>query len=148
MGLQQMVSTPEGDILANIHHMDWLDVGGGTSFKVLRACRRSGGWALYVKMEPGAAFQPHRHQGTGQFFITKGELLYEVGSAPEGTYGFEPLFAEHFVARCEVPTEMLFIGDGAVTYFKEDKTVDYVFDAETLIALVEGTATLDIGAAE
>jgi hypothetical protein len=40
---------------------------------------------------------------------------------------------------------MLFLGSGAVTYFKPDGSVDYVFDAETLIALVEGGVTLDIG---
>ncbi len=137
--------TEEGDILANIHAMSWLEVGGGTRFKVLRACRVTGDWALYVHMEPGAAFQPHRHQGPGQFFITKGELLYEVGKAPEGTYGFEPIFAEHSQARCEIETEMLFLGSGAVTYFKEDGTVDYVFDAESLIGLAQGDTQLDIG---
>lgn len=139
-------TTKDGDVLAYTPDMQWLDVGGGTRFKVLRACRRSGEWALYVNMQPGAAFQAHRHQGTGQFFITKGRLLYEVGEAPAGTYGFEPIFAEHVEARCEEETEMLFIGSGAVTYFKDDKTIDYVFDAESLIALAEGTGTLDIGA--
>ena len=145
MALSEFQVSEQGDILANINDMEWLDVGGGTCFKVLRACRQTGAWALYVKMDPGAGFQPHRHQGTGEFFITKGELLYDVGSAPAGTYGFEPLFAEHFEARCEIETEMLFIGQGAVTYFKEDKSVDYVFDAETLIALVEGNTEIDIG---
>lgn len=134
-----------GDVLANIHSLPWLDVGGGTRFKVLRACRVTGDWALYVHMQPGASFQPHRHQGKGEFFITRGELLYEVGRAPAGTYGFEPIFSEHFEARCEVETEMLFLGSGAVTYLKDDKSVDYVFDAETLIALAEGAAELDIG---
>ena len=138
-------TTEQGDILANIHTLPWLDVGGGTRFKVLRACNTTGEWALFVNMEPGAAFQAHRHQGTGQFFITKGELLYEVGSAPEGTYGFEPVFAEHFEARCEVETEMLFIGAGAVTYFKEDGSIDYVFDATSLMQLAEGAIELDIG---
>jgi hypothetical protein len=137
--------TEQGDILANIHTLPWLEVGGGTRFKVLRACRITGDWALFVNMEPGASFQPHRHQGPGQFFITRGELLYEVGSAPAGTYGYEPVFAEHFEARCEIETEMLFIGTGAVTYFKQDKSVDYVFDAESLIRLVEGANDLDIG---
>lgn len=135
----------QGDILANIHSMPWLEVGGGTRFKVLRACRVTGDWALYVNMEPGAAFQSHRHQGVGQFFVTKGELLYEVGSAPAGTYGFEPVFAEHAQARSEVETEMLFLGSGAVTYFKPDGSVDYVFDAESLIGLVEGGSQLNIG---
>ena len=139
-------TTEAGDILANIHDMEWLDVGGGTKFKVLRACRKTGDWALYVNMQPGASFQAHRHQGNGEFFVTKGELIYDVGSAPVGTYGFEPIFAEHFDAHCKVETEMLFLGRGAVTYFKEDnKTVDYVFDAETLIDLVAGTTKLDIG---
>lgn len=137
--------TEQGDILANIHRMQWLEVGGGTRFKVLRACPVTGEWALFVNMEPGASFQPHRHQGPGQFFVTKGELLYDVGSAPEGTYGFEPVFAEHYSARCEVETEMLFIGSGAVTYFKEDKSIDYVFDATSLIQLAEGAIELDIG---
>ncbi len=135
----------QGDILANVHTLPWLEVGGGTRFKVLRACPVTGDWALFVNMEPGAAFQSHRHQGVGQFFITKGELLYEVGSAPEGTYGFEPVFAEHAQARCEVETEMLFLGSGAVTYFKPDGGIDYVFDAQTLIGLVSGEAHLDIG---
>ncbi|MFT6287248.1 MAG: anti-sigma factor ChrR (cupin superfamily) [Halieaceae bacterium] len=135
----------QGDILANIHTLPWLEVGGGTRFKVLRACRTTGDWALFVNMEPGASFQPHRHQGPGQFFITKGELLYEVGSAPEGTYGFEPVFAEHSEARCEIETEMLFLGCGAVTYFKEDRSIDYIFDAESLLSLIEGEVELDIG---
>ncbi len=135
----------KGDILANIHNMPWLEVGGGTRFKVLRACRVTGDWALFVNMAPGAAFQPHRHQGAGQFFVTKGELLYEVGSAPAGTYGFEPIFSEHAEARCEIETEMLFLGSGAVVYFKEDGSVDYVFDAESLIGLAEGAVELDIG---
>jgi hypothetical protein len=137
--------TEQGDILANIHTLPWLEVGGGTRFMVLRAWRTMGDWAIFVNMAPGEWFQPHRHLGPGQFFITRGELLYDVGSAPEGTYGFEPTFAEHFSARCEIETEMLFLGSGAVTYFKEDKSIDYVFDAESLIRLVEGTIDLDIG---
>ena len=138
-------TTNQGDILANIHTLPWLEVGGGTRFKVLRACMVTGEWAMYVNMEPGASFQPHRHQGWGQFFVTKGELLYEVGSAPAGTYGYEPLFAEHFSARCEVETEMLFLGSGAVSYFKQDMTIDYIFDAQSLAGLRDGTVALDIG---
>ena len=80
-----MAITPAGDILANINEMEWLDVGGGSYFKVLRLCEKTGQWVLYVRMEPGARFQPHRHEGWGQFFITKGELIYDVGSAPAGT---------------------------------------------------------------
>lgn len=138
-------TTPEGDLLADIHAMDWLDVGGGTKFKVLRLCEHTGQWALYVHMAPGARFQAHRHEGTGQFFVTKGELIYDAGSAGPGTYGFEPIFAVHVNAHCIVETEMLFLGEGAVTYFDEDGNVDYVFNVQMLKAAVSGGQQLDIG---
>lgn len=138
-------STDFGDILANIHEMRWHDVGGGTAFKVLRADVKTNEWVLYVHMAPGARFQGHRHLGNGAFFVTKGELKYEVGTAPAGTYGFEPVFSEHFAAGCDVETEMLFMGQGAVAYFKDDnETIDFVFDAETLVGLVEGATTFDV----
>ena len=132
-----MALTPAGDILANINEMEWLDVGGGSYFKVLRLCEKTGQWVLYVRMEPGARFQPHRHEGWGQF-------IYDVGSAPAGTYGFEPIFAVHHEAGCEVETEMLFMGEGAVTYFTPDGGIDYVMNVQTLKAVTEGTAELDV----
>lgn len=141
-----IVTTPDGDVLVDIHAMDWLDVGGGTKFKVLRLCEQTGSWALYVNMAPGARFQAHRHEGTGQFFITKGELKYDVGSAKPGTYGFEPVFGVHLNAHCEEETEMLFLGQGAVTYFDDTGNVDYVFNVKVLKDALAGKQQLDIGA--
>ena len=37
-----ITTTPEGDLLANIHELEWLDVGGGTQFKILRLCEKTG----------------------------------------------------------------------------------------------------------
>ena len=139
-----ITTTPAGDILANVNELDWLDVGGGTQFKVLRICEKTGQWALYVHMDPGAQAQAHRHEGTGQFFILSGELIYDVGSAPAGTYSLEPVFAEHRHAHCLVETEMLFLGDGAVTYFTPEGEIDYVFNAMSLKAAQEGAAQLNI----
>ena len=62
-----IITTPAGDLLANIHELEWLDVGGGTQFKILRICEKTGQWALYVHMDPGARFQAHRHEGTGRY---------------------------------------------------------------------------------
>lgn len=139
-----MHTTPAGDVLADTTKMDWLDVGGGTQFKVLRLCEVTGEWALYVHMDPGARFQAHRHEGTGQFFVTKGELLYDVGRAGVGTYGFEPVFGVHTEARCEVETEMLFLGQGAVTYFDENGNIDYVFNVQSLKSALAGAAQLNL----
>lgn len=145
MSQKGIYTTPEGDLLANTNEMDWLDVGGGTQFKILRLCEITGSWALYVHMDPGARFQAHRHEGNGQFFVTKGELIYDVGRAVPGTYGYEPVFAVHVDAYCEVETEMLFLGQGAVTYFDADGNVDYVFNVKMLQEAQAGTHALDIG---
>ena len=67
-----------------------------------------------------------------------------MGSAPAGTYGFEPIFAVHHEAGCEVETEMLFMGEGAVTYFTPDGGIDYVMNVQTLKAVAEGSAQLDV----
>lgn len=140
-----ITTTPVGDIIADTEQMDWLEVGGGTRFKVLRACEETGQWALYVNMEPGARFQAHRHEGPGQYFVTKGELIYDAGRATPGTYGYEPVFAVHVDAHCEIETELLFLGEGAVTYLTESGEVDYVFNVQMLKAAMGGSAELDIG---
>jgi len=44
-----------------------------------------------------------------------------------------------------VATEMLFLGEGSVTYFTPEGDIDYVFNAKSLLAAQEGTAQLDIG---
>ena len=139
-----ITTTPAGDLLANIQELEWLDVGGGTQFKILRICEKTGQWALYVHMAPGSRFQAHRHEGTGQFFILSGELIYDVGTAPAGTYGFEPVFAEHSDAHCVMETEMLFLGEGAVTYFTPEGEVDYVFNAMTLKAAQERATQINL----
>ena len=56
----------------------------------------------------------------------------------------EPIFAVHHDAKCEVETEMLFMGEGAVTYFTPEGDIDYVLNAQTLKALTEGAAELDV----
>ena len=137
-----------GDILVDTTKTEWVDGGGGSKFQILRTCNKTGEWVLYVNMQPGAGFQAHRHEGTGQFFITKGELIYDVGRAGVGTYGFEPVFAEHFRARCEVETEFLNIGQGAVTYYKEDGSIDYVLNAMDFMKLGEREIEVDVGKKE
>ena len=138
------INSDAGDIIKDTNKMESIEVGGGSRFKVLRACLKTGDWTLYVQMDPGAAFQAHRHQGSGEFFITKGELIYDIGKAPAGTYGFEPVYAEHFDAKCEELTEMYFSGRGSVTYFDKDKNIDWILDSEWLHKLSLGEVELDV----
>lgn len=121
-----------GDLIVNINDAPSYQLGQGTTVKLLRYSEETGDWVLWVVMEPGAVFAPHWHLGHGQYFVTKGELIYDVGSAPAGTYGYEPIGSRHSEARCEVETEYLFLGHGAVAFTDEENAVRFVLNHEFL----------------
>lgn len=133
-----------GDLIVNLKDVPFVELGTGTRIKLLRYSEETGDWVLWVSMEPGATFAPHWHLGHGQYFVTKGELLYDVGSAPEGTYGYEPIGSRHNEARCEVPTEYLFMGHGAVAFTDDAGGIQFVLNHEFLRDLNQQTASADI----
>ena len=128
----------DGPVLAAIATQPWVPLGDGIAIKVLRYSRVTGEWALYVRMQPGSKIVTHKHLAAGEFFVTKGELLYDVGSAPAGTYGYEALGEVHSEARAERETEYLFLGRGAVAYPGADGRIDFVLDVDYLRELVAG----------
>ncbi|EED34960.1 conserved hypothetical protein [Luminiphilus syltensis NOR5-1B] len=133
-----------GDIVVKVDDKEWCDLGGGTQFKLLRCNMQSGEWTLYVRMEAGAAFAPHRHLSNSEYYVTKGELLYDVGSAPAGTYGYEPIGSIHTQARCEIDTEMIFMGRGAVAFTGDEGEIRFILDNEFLRDVTTGDVNADI----
>jgi anti-sigma factor ChrR (cupin superfamily) len=136
-----------GDLIVNIADARAHELGQGTSIRLLRYSEETGDWVLWVSMQPGATFAPHWHLGHGQYFVTKGELIYDVGSAPAGTYGYEPIGSRHSEARCEVPTEYLFMGHGAVAFTDEAGEVRFILNHEFLRDLAAGASKADISRA-
>jgi anti-sigma factor ChrR (cupin superfamily) len=136
-----------GDLIVNIADAAVHELGQGTSIRLLRYSEETGDWVLWVSMQPGATFAPHWHLGHGQYFVTKGELIYDVGSAPAGTYGYEPIGSRHSEARCEVPTEYLFMGHGAVAFTDEAGEVRFILNHEFLRDLASGTLKADVSRA-
>lgn len=133
-----------GDLIVNLKDVSSVELGSGTSIKLLRYSEETGDWVLWVSMEPGATFAPHWHLGHGQYFVTRGELIYDVGSAPEGTYGYEPIGSRHNEARCEVQTEYLFMGHGAVAFTDEAGDIRFVLNHEFLRDLNEHSISADV----
>lgn len=133
-----------GDLIVNIKDCQAVTLGAGTSIRLLRYSEETGDWVLWVQMEPGATFAPHWHLGHGQYFVTKGELIYDVGSAPAGTYGYEPIGSRHSEARCEEPTEYLFMGHGAVAFTDESDGIRFILNHEYLRDVACGNVTSDI----
>ena len=136
-----------GDVIVNIADAPAHELGAGTTVRLLRYSEETGDWVLWVQMQPGATFAPHWHLGHGQYFVTKGELIYDVGSAPAGTYGYEPIGSRHSEARCDVETEYLFMGHGAVAFTDEDDTVRFILNHEYLRDLAQGALQSDISKA-
>lgn len=128
----------QGDLIVNIADCEQVSLGTGTTIRLLRYSEETGDWVLWVSMQPGATFAPHWHLGHGQYFVTKGELIYDVGSAPVGTYGYEPIGSRHSEARCEVETEYLFLGHGAVAFTGEDGEIRFVLNHEFLRDVASG----------
>lgn len=133
-----------GDLIVNIADAQPHDLGKGTTIRLLRYSEETGDWVLWVEMQPGATFAPHWHLGHGQYFVVKGELIYDVGSAPAGTYGYEPITSRHSEARCEQVTEYLFMGHGAVAFTDEAGEIRFILNHEFLRDLDRGLHQPDI----
>ena len=133
-----------GDIIVNLKDAESYELGTGPQIKLLRYSDETGDWVLWVSMAPGSTFAPHWHFGPGQYFVTEGELIYDVGSAPAGTYGYEPIGSRHAEARCSEQTEFLFMGQGAVAYTEDDGTIKFIMNHEFLRDLAAGISQPDI----
>lgn len=133
-----------GDLIVNIADAKPHELGQGTTIRLLRYSEETGDWVLWVEMQPGATFAPHWHLGHGQYFVTKGELIYDVGSAPAGTYGYEPIGSRHAEARCDEVTEYLFMGHGAVAFTDDAGEVRFILNHEFLRDLDRGLHQPDI----
>jgi hypothetical protein len=133
-----------GDVIVNIADCNEVALGTGTTIRLLRYSEETGDWVLWVCMQPGATFAPHWHLGHGQYFVTKGELIYDVGSAPAGTYGYEPIGSRHTEARCEQVTEYLFMGHGAVAFTDQNDQIRFVLNHEFLRDIAGGAVVANI----
>ena len=133
-----------GDLIVNLKDAPVHELGVGTTIQLLRYSEETGDWVLWVTMQPGATFAPHWHLGHGQYFVTTGELLYDVGSAPAGTYGYEPIGSRHNEARCEVKTEYLFMGHGAVAFTDAAGAVRFILNHEFLRDLSRGALRANV----
>lgn len=127
-----------GPLLANTHALPWHSLGEGIEFQLLRYSEITGEWALYVRMQPGARIIPHHHLSAGEYFVTRGELKYDMGAAPAGVYGYESIGEVHKEARTDELTEFLFLGRGAVSYPDEGGNIQFILDWEFLKRVTEG----------
>ena len=119
-----------GAMLADINAIEWKPLAEGVRFKLLRYCEVTGDWVLYVQLAPGVKFARHKHISPAEFFITKGTLRFERGSAGAGVYGYEEIGEIHEEASGDEETEFLYFGHGPVSYLDENDKVLFIGDLE------------------
>lgn len=134
-----------GAMLADINQIDWVPLGEGVKFKLLRYCDVTGDWVLYVQLQPGVKFARHKHITPAEFFITKGVLKFERGEAGPGVYGYEEIGEIHEEASGEGEvTEFLYIGHGPVSYIDKDDNLQFIGDGEFFKQAWEGKLAQNI----
>jgi hypothetical protein len=119
-----------GPILADTNALTWHNIGEGIEIQLLRYSEVTGEYSLYVRMHPGSRIASHKHYSIGHFFITKGELKYDQGSAPKGVYGYESLGEIHNEARADELTEYFFMGSGPTAFLDQNGEVEFILDWE------------------
>lgn len=133
-----------GAMLADVNKIEWQSLGEGVKFKLLRYCKVTGDWVLYVQLQPNVKFGRHKHVTPAEFFILKGELVFEGGAARAGVYGYEEIGEIHEEASGTEETEFLYFGHGPVTFIDENDKLLFVADLEFYKDAWEGKQTESI----
>ncbi len=117
------------DSLARTSDMDWIPNATDPErafMKVLWTGSESGSWAVLFRWLKGYAAPPHKHLSASHTFILKGKLQVRDGVLNAGDYVYEPNGMIHGATTALEDTEYLFICNGPVLFFGEDKFEGYI----------------------
>jgi anti-sigma factor ChrR (cupin superfamily) len=115
------------DSLARSSKMDWQETEKGKAWiKVLWTGPETGRWAVLLKWKKGYVAPPHKHLSAAHTFILSGRLQVRDGVLEAGDYVYEPNGMVHGATTALEDTEYLFICDGPVLFFGEDRFTGYL----------------------
>lgn len=116
-----------GDTLYNASTMEWLETTPGQAWmKILWTGGETGTWAVLLKWAKGYVAPAHKHLAAAHTFIIKGKLQVRDAVLSTGDYVYEPNGVLHGATTALEDTEYLFICNGAVLFFDEDKFTSYL----------------------
>jgi len=116
------------EVLLEVESVRWIPIVAGIDFRLLFTSGESGRWTVLFRCQPGSFFPRHKHYGAGEYFVVKGRMEYRMGTAPAGTYGYEPLGVTHDHTAFPEYTELLFTNFGPVAFLNEDDSVASMLD--------------------
>lgn len=136
-----MDSAPE--LLTTPNDLEWFNLVEGIDFKLFFTSKETGRWTVLLRCQPGSFFPRHRHLGAGEYYVVEGKMEYRMGTALEGTYGYEPLDAIHDHTSFPEYTLLYFTNYGPVVFLDEEDNVTSILDHSYLTDIVDGRAKID-----
>lgn len=118
----------------------WTPFAQGIDFRLLFTSGETGRFSLLLRCQAGAALPAHRHLGAGEYFVVKGRMEYRMGTAEEGSYGYEPIGAVHELTSFPVYTELFFTNHGPIAFLDEQGAIAMILDHASLEALEAAAA--------
>jgi anti-sigma factor ChrR (cupin superfamily) len=116
------------EILQDTAQLRWIPIVTGIDYRLLFTSPETGRWTVLFRCQPGSSFPRHRHYGAGEYFVVRGRMVYRMGIAAAGTYGYEPLGSIHDSTVFPEYTELLFTNFGPVVFLNEDGSVVSILD--------------------
>jgi gentisate 1,2-dioxygenase len=112
------------DTLLKTREMDWIpqepDPERGF-MKILFTCPESGRWAVLFRWLKGFVAPQHKHLSAAHTFVLKGKLQVRDGVLEAGDYVYERNGMIHGATTALEDTEYIFLCDGPVLFFDEDR---------------------------
>ena len=137
-----MNATVSDEQLVDTGSLPWIPIVEGIDYRLLFTSHETGRWTVLFRCQPGSAFPLHQHHGAGEYFVLKGRMVYRMGEARAGAYGYEPLGVIHEHTGFPEYTELLFTNYGPVAFLDAAGAVTTLLDyrlLERLAADAEAT---------
>lgn len=125
---------------ATIPWKPWLIEG--THFKLMAVDVRSGGFTIFLKVDPGTQAPPHGHVGAVEGVILEGGFAYDDDAGDTGAYICE------FGGAVHAPVSpdgciMFAMLHGPLVGYNEDGTIAAVVDAKMMYELAASQGVAD-----
>jgi len=124
----------------SIPWMPW--VMEGTHYKLMMVDVRSGGFTLFLKVDPGTVAPAHGHVGAVEGVILEGGFAYDDDAGSTGDYICEHAAAVHKPLSPE-GCVMFAITHGPLVGYNEDGSIAAVVDAKMMYDMASASGVAD-----
>ncbi|MCC6002036.1 MAG: 2,4'-dihydroxyacetophenone dioxygenase family protein [Pararhodobacter sp.] len=114
----------------------------GTHYRLMTVDVRSGGFTMFLKVDPGTQAPAHGHVGAVEGVIIEGGFSYEDDAGNTGDYICEQAGAIHKPVSPQ-GCIMFAIAHGPLVGYNEDGTIAAVVDAQMMLQMARAAGVAD-----